>query len=465
MRIIRPPRRRSGQSLVLFLVFASACVATLLVVFNVGQVTSEKEKLVNTADAAAYSAAITEARTLNFESYINRGVVANEVIIAQIVSFDSWVNYLDSVSDNLATVTSWIPYVDVITSDIAEVANEADKIVTEVSQPAVTAENILAYRVLPPIVQGAHLATYAAAYAALTQVVAQNVTTFNGRSDTAAYVTTGGNAALATNALAWNNFTAVPNTPAVAAQVISDSRDGFSITRQPAAWPLEFTIPFIARGHKHGSTVLSSNYSRWDAQDQYVFGTFYPDKHCPFGCWHDAPLAEGDSSASSSGTSSGTPFSRSWFAITNDMSGFSGIPSLRDIKDRKALTENTPNHPLALNFLVEVGKNDSNIKTSSNTGMGVGTQNVTESLAANRVTAASQARVYFQRPDSAADVTGSALFRSDAGRNGYVEYGSVYSPYWQVKLIGVTSTQKALLATGDGAGASAVGIAGLGLTP
>jgi hypothetical protein len=466
MRKFSVRRRHSGQSLVLFLVFAAASVATLLIVFNVGQLTSEKEKLVNTADAAAYSAAITEARTLNFEAYMNRGIVANEVIIAQIVSFDSWINYLDSLAQNLDDVAFWIPVAGEILSGIAEVMGEAKTIVDEASQPAVAVENGLA-AALNAVVQVANGATYPAAYAAATQVIAQNVTTFNGRTDPAAYLTNGGKAAVLFNLAAWSNFATVPKTPAVAAQVISDSRDGFSITRQPAPFPLQFTLPLVAHAYKNGGTQLSSNYSRWDAQDKYVFGLWGITKSCPFGCWQDATLAEGDSSASRTGGTSGDPYSRSWMAVTNDMQGFTGIPALLDIKDRKALTENTPNHPLALDFLIEVAKNDGDIKTSSNTAdnMGVGAEAMPEKVNNNRLSAASQARVYFSRPDSAADVTGSALFRSDASRNGYIEYGSVYSPYWQVKLIPVTNAQKAELAIADGAGVSAIGIARAGFTP
>lgn len=464
MRKFRSHRRHAGQSLVLFLVFAAASVATLLIVFNVGQLTSEKEKLINTADAAAYSAAITEARTLNFESYMNRGIVANEVIIAQIVSFDSWINYLDSLAQNLEAVAGWVPVVGEIIDGIAEVMGEAKSIVDTASQPAVAVENGLALT-LNAVVQVANGATYPAAYAAATQVIAQNVTTFNGRVDPAAYITNGGKAAVLYNMASWSTFATVPKTPAMAAQVISDSRDGFSITRQPAPFPLQFTLPLVARTYKEGGTKLSSNYKRWDAQDAYVLGTWDWSKMD----WDDNTLAEGDSSASKSGGTSGDPYSRSWMAQTNDMRGFTGIPALLDIKDRLAKTENTPGHKLALDFLIEVAKNDGDIKTSSNAAnnMGVGAEAMPDKVNNNRLSAASQARVYFARPDSTADktVAGLDLLRPDGGRNGYIEYGSVYSPYWQVKLIPVTNAQKAELALADGAGTSAIGIAGAGLTP
>src|SRR5690606_2686661 len=50
----------------------------------------EKIKLQNTADAAAYSAAVAEARDYNFSAYTNRAMVANQVAVAQFVGMTSW---------------------------------------------------------------------------------------------------------------------------------------------------------------------------------------------------------------------------------------------------------------------------------------------------------------------------------------------------------------------------------------
>lgn len=68
-------------------------LAALFFMFNTGQMTAEKTKLVNTADAVAYSAAVMHARALNFDAYTNRALVANEMSIAQMVSLKSWIDY------------------------------------------------------------------------------------------------------------------------------------------------------------------------------------------------------------------------------------------------------------------------------------------------------------------------------------------------------------------------------------
>src|SRR5437870_4215639 len=102
--------RQRGQAILWFLTTAAACCAVFALVYNVGQVTNEKEKIVNAADASAISGALTEARILNFEAYTNRALIANEVSIAQLVSLDSWFEYNYEITQWLDNYFGWIPY-------------------------------------------------------------------------------------------------------------------------------------------------------------------------------------------------------------------------------------------------------------------------------------------------------------------------------------------------------------------
>ncbi|CAE6747186.1 pilus assembly protein TadG-related protein [Paraburkholderia haematera] len=86
----------SGQALVPALLFLLVGCIGLYVAFNSFQMTSAKIKLQNTADAAAYSAAVLQARDYNFSAYTNRAMVANQVTAAQIVALKSWIDELDS---------------------------------------------------------------------------------------------------------------------------------------------------------------------------------------------------------------------------------------------------------------------------------------------------------------------------------------------------------------------------------
>ncbi len=102
-------RSHSGQALVVMLAFMGVLTGAFVLVFNVGQTVNDKMKLVNAADAAAYSAAQWEARSLNYQAYLNRAIVANEVAIAQLVSLRSWSTYLRRTTTNVSLVAQWVP--------------------------------------------------------------------------------------------------------------------------------------------------------------------------------------------------------------------------------------------------------------------------------------------------------------------------------------------------------------------
>lgn len=89
---------QQGQALIYGIFMLMIGLVALFFLFNTGQLTREKTKLVNTADAAAYSAGILHARTLNYMAYTNRAMIANTVAIAQLVSLASWVKYVNTLS-------------------------------------------------------------------------------------------------------------------------------------------------------------------------------------------------------------------------------------------------------------------------------------------------------------------------------------------------------------------------------
>ena len=66
-----------GQVLVIGLIVSLALVMAAVTVANVGMMVAEKIHAQDTVDAAAYSAAVVEARYMNLSAYINRAMVAN----------------------------------------------------------------------------------------------------------------------------------------------------------------------------------------------------------------------------------------------------------------------------------------------------------------------------------------------------------------------------------------------------
>ena len=85
---------QSGQALVLTLAFSAVSAVMVFFLFSTAQLANQKTKLQNTADAAAYSSGVLQARDYNFSAYTNRAMVANHVAMAQFVGLDSWTEEL-----------------------------------------------------------------------------------------------------------------------------------------------------------------------------------------------------------------------------------------------------------------------------------------------------------------------------------------------------------------------------------
>ena len=79
-----------GQSLVYALFWLTGGLAALFFLFHTGQAVRLKSRLVNAANAVALSAGHLQARALNAAALHNRALLANEVLIAQMVGVSSW---------------------------------------------------------------------------------------------------------------------------------------------------------------------------------------------------------------------------------------------------------------------------------------------------------------------------------------------------------------------------------------
>ncbi len=103
-------QRERGQALIYGLFVLGAGLVALFFLFNTGQLSAEKSKLVNTADAVAYSAGVMHARALNFDAYTNRALIANEVLIAQAVSIAAWTRHVATHAENVPVLGCYSQY-------------------------------------------------------------------------------------------------------------------------------------------------------------------------------------------------------------------------------------------------------------------------------------------------------------------------------------------------------------------
>jgi hypothetical protein len=261
-------KRRGGQAMVLFLGFAAVMVAMLLVAFNSGQVTNAKMRAMNAADAAAYSGALWQARNLNFQAYMNRAIVVNEVTIAQSVSLRSWVAYVDRFVANVSILANFFLPVGAAVRAVERVIDAADRALQQ-ALPVAEA----GIRVLGNIEHSAQVVFDNAAPLA-AQDLASSMAQANG-----ARVSIGGTALIADNLRTWTAFTETysPGRTRMGnndrrvrlRDVILDSRDGFTQARD---WRLEPLIPYTAELRKQGGTDLI-DYDTWKGLDGLQFRT------------------------------------------------------------------------------------------------------------------------------------------------------------------------------------------------
>jgi Flp pilus assembly protein TadG len=492
------PRREKGQALVLALICMLVFVIGVLVLFDSGQVVNKKVQLNNTADAAAYSAAVQQARAYNLIAYLNRAQVANEVATAQMVSIHSWMNFAISGTDHFADAVQAIGVALDITVVAAEVGVELNEIATELNELGDTMQQLRngmksAFSIA---IQGLSIANvaYAGAARAVTTteiadipsvvqtIIKQNTVDAAGSTDKAANLSAKSLILLASQAGVANEsyveLYRVPasrssssNPPHTAdadryANVVMEARDGFSASRNG-------DLLFL---HKRGGTDLVS-YNRWVAMDTLnaklkIVGV-------------DVPMAWGGAAAVQS--SSGAAFSnladadQGWTSPydndrghydpyggatangnagkaarlqpatpSNDdaiLTGYRGLQSYEDIAASKAVVpyaENgSPDVGPVFSVLVEQAMTD--VRTTSNVnGLGGPPDLVVpDKTQNNQMTALASAQVYFDRPRNL-----TVFRRADDHR----ELGSLFSPYWQARLVDTPRSVKLEIFGADAVG-------------
>lgn len=147
--------KQQGQMLVMSLLLIIVSLAIVQMVFRVGLINSEKEQLVNAADAAAYSGGIFFARHLNFLAYTNRAMLANHVAVGHYISYLSWIRYAHDSVKKIDRLANFFP---------------SGKTITRVAKELIRNNKLLAERVSPRIV---NLANQINSFIAVSQLKSQ----------------------------------------------------------------------------------------------------------------------------------------------------------------------------------------------------------------------------------------------------------------------------------------------------
>jgi hypothetical protein len=434
--------RQRGQALVYGLFVLIAGLAALFFMFNTGQLTAEKTKLVNTADAVAYSAAVMHARALNFDAYTNRAMMANEVMIAQMVSVSSWLEYAEDHTSRVAPlncltyysvpialvlvkyeplcVLMAYPYAaavltparsgfDMVATGVVA-ASEAAKVVLQASQVAMFASFLPARKQLMQQVADAN-------YAGLGPVkvdtvpLLDNYTLFDGQPFISAYT---GNER--------GRFRDVERTAAYDDHFVSQR--GW---HDSSPWACNLVL--LRGDASHAASTVQNGFDGWTASDhaeldtelkQWHFHRFgLPTLSCDRKTTY--PLGQGHQSARTSGGD--------WYT--------SGVPSFFDLSlkalDYTSDKSDPDKREPRLQFAIRLTRAAADLRTSSGTSPIKPSGEMAiyqEDAAKNVMSAVSSSEVYFER---------TAARTRDSKK----EQASLFNPYWQAHLIDNSSATKA----------------------
>jgi len=433
--VLRAAARGSsrGQAFIFLLPMLAALAAAFLLVFDSGQAVSEKQRLVNATDAAALGAATWQSRALNFESYMNRAVIANEAAIAQSVSLRSWSAYMNRLLPGAAALTRWVPLLNGATLVLQRIWAGFDQVL----QPGLTAvEGLLS--VVDHDLAGAQRYVHAVALVAVPEVVRGTLAA----NDPRFRLSQGGELLLARWAADWVRFTSFYGGAFRwrQADVLRRSSDGFSDSRG-----VTFSPPLIGsalRFEKRGGTELL-DFETWRGMDTI---SLHARSGVLFGRMREQlPLAWGGAENGEysalrgvhGGSLSVNPRgSRLASASLRRQPAYLGLPSLRDVSVGQREELEPPR------LVVRAAVSGDELATAP------------RSLADPRVV-----DLAGRRPDGV-PARGSSSFAIAAAEvrfirlvpraDGARELGSLYNPYWRPRLALPTSVERAMAAAADG---------------
>jgi Putative Flp pilus-assembly TadE/G-like len=455
-------RSQGGQVILPALGLLLVTGALFYFMVNSGQAVNEKTRVVHAADAAAYSAGIVEARSLNYQAYMNRAMVANEIAIAQLVSLGSWTwyfaNAVDYIGDSVADqVFMLAPDVRAARLTAIFAATAYVLYVYTGQQASEYAHYIVDYGIGPSItvhdvvvqaLSASQLAVQVNLVAGVRQgQIARDVVRAMDPNLDARVVLVSHGSDRFTKSYSRNGDDG--DERGRFADVTMRSRDQFSRERN---WTINgMDVPFLRDDgamKKRGGTDLVG-YDEWRAVDTL-------ELHGQrFGCgrfgvsWCDdirTPVGWGAVNVNAGGGDAGARYHGNAYGenpttadkADEDMQepayySFSGLPDSRDLRDVEA------DAPLATGITILVHKDHADTLTSGGAAQARPAGQMAlfnDRPAGARIAALSRASVFFDRLTPRAD--------------GKAEVANLYNPYWRVRLVAPTTADRAEAALSQG---------------
>ena len=408
-RTVSPPAaRQSGQALI-FGMFLLVIVAVLTFYqFSTGQVTTARMRLVNATDAAAYSAGLWRARAFNYYAYSNRAIIFNEVAIAQTATLVSYAGFITQAVKNLETVSRVIPPLNAYLRAVERVVTNLNK----------------ALRIMSAV-EVAGRSAYIHALAVSQDVI---------------WGTTNG---YVLNQL--TNEVMKKTDEHFHGYLIRGTLGDHSVNRGLKVWIPGTMDWMVWRGQtemiRDHDTTAMDRWQSYDTLSVHHKRPFHRLRETMPLAWSGVEIAKDPKQSMDrlNGQASSQKHDNGNAYRLIDRSGFwsarayLGLPAVRDLDENsKAMRENS-RFPTDKVTVIGVIQKKNTINTADQTGLGAGRLKLKDAFADFRGDAAmvamSSAQVYFRRPP---------------GGNERLEYASMYSPYWQVRLVGVDAQERVM---------------------
>ncbi|MBM3406737.1 MAG: hypothetical protein FJY25_05325 [Betaproteobacteria bacterium] len=434
-------RRQSGQALVLALLITIVGVFLMLAVFSSGRALTAKQSLNDAADAAALSAATWRARALNYVAYTNRAIVAQEVALAQAVTLGSWAQYFDTLADNAQSLSAAYPPAALALSAIAASA----KVGRQGAEQAAAAEQQwradtqLGYKVWLERSQD-WLLRSAGVFG--LGAIANEVARASDPRFFAFTLSDGG---------AFSAFTRRYESPEDRArmrQVVLDSLDPFTAASRSSDQRLPLPSSCVGRSldpdkwtfwlRRRGGTALHESLETWSALDTMSLHDWRAGGFLKLGACRDSEAwalgwgsggAELGWNAAQQGSAQSNPLATGLAQVSaiEGAQSLAGLSKIHDLDHRLMNSETEPVSQIAVLARVELGK----VGTSDSLGTTSGRLRLNDGSGQTYLLALSAAEVYFQPPPEASTPAQRA---------------SLFSPFWQARLIKPTEAHRAAAA-------------------
>lgn len=456
-------KRQAGQVMPMTAILIVAVLLSLWAMYDSGQLMTERMKLQNTADNVAYSGSALVARDLNYAAYTNRAMVANQVAIGQMVGLSSWAAMMEQFGTNIGIVgkvATVVPYVGPLINALAQTFEKATEALASTVDAAV--------KIAIPLNDGIIRALSASqnifhmGMSATLMNFSEDIAQAND-PDVEQVLTSAAGSVQAF--VEWQEQIGRFSKPNIKtpnsttnqrfddfAEVVGDSRDPFTARRSYEMGPP--MSGFFWDTQKRGgsdlkrSTGIGGVYQwDWTAMDTVgfeakfkVFGKCIVCVNVPLG-WGAAHALQG--SGSYYNYSSGSGWGGAWDNSTaalyasgsqagHNLRNTSGLQPFYAFRDDGAPNSGGPG------LLYLFRKDNSSMPLTADLGA-QGDNPLNTEAGEGFITAAAKGQPHYSRPTD---------IEQFARHDGNFEYGNLYNPFWQPRIVKLNNTERALLLTG-----------------